>query len=255
MAAIVGLGQIAIWESGSLWLFRAASDQAETAVHSHHSIQIAFSLQGEFTFDAGDETARGPITAVRQDTPHIFRASGAVAHLFVEPESPAGRALASQLFGRSALASLDTALAKAALQDLRECFGQGAGTDQLKALGARIVADLAAVASAPPVDRRVLAMIDHAANGLDGPPTLTSAAAAACLSPSRARHLFVEQTGIPFSAYVLWLRLERAVEGYAAGQSLTVAAHEAGFADSAHFSRTFKRTFGLPAATLRIHQA
>jgi AraC family transcriptional regulator len=31
---------------------------------------------------------------------------------------------------------------------------------------------------------------------------------------------------------------------------LTQAAHAAGFADSAHFSRVFRRTFGLPATTL-----
>ena len=41
-----------------------------------------------------------------------------------------------------------------------------------------------------------------------------------------------------------------ALEAYAAGQSLTEAAHLAGFSDSAHFSRVFKRTFGLPATTL-----
>jgi AraC-like DNA-binding protein len=34
--------------------------------------------------------------------------------------------------------------------------------------------------------------------------------------------------------------------------SLTQAAQEAGFADSAHLSRTFKRMFGLPAASLEI---
>ena len=38
----------------------------------------------------------------------------------------------------------------------------------------------------------------------------------------------------------------------AKGKSLTTAAHEAGFADSAHFSRTFKRMFGIPAAALQI---
>jgi len=72
------------------------------------------------------------------------------------------------------------------------------------------------------------------------------------LSPSRASHLFVEQTGLPFRAYVLWLRLVRAVDAHAKGLSLTEAAHEAGFADSAHLSRAFRRMFGLPAASLEM---
>jgi hypothetical protein len=32
-----------------------------------------------------------------------------------------------------------------------------------------------------------------------------------------------------------------------------IPAHEAGFADSAHFSRTFRRHFGLPAASLQVN--
>lgn len=72
------------------------------------------------------------------------------------------------------------------------------------------------------------------------------------LSSSRARHLFVEQTGLPFRSYLLWLRITKAVRIMSAGSSLTEAAHEAGFADSAHFSRTFRRMFGIPAASLQI---
>jgi AraC-like DNA-binding protein len=83
--------------------------------------------------------------------------------------------------------------------------------------------------------------------------SLPLAAAAVHLSHSRARHLFVEHTGLPFKTYVLWLRLQRAVTLYASGSSLTEAAHQSGFADSAHLSRTFRRTFGLPAAALRLH--
>lgn len=36
------------------------------------------------------------------------------------------------------------------------------------------------------------------------------------------------------------------------GSSLTEAAHAAGFADSAHFSRTFRRMFGVAPASLRM---
>jgi len=88
----------------------------------------------------------------------------------------------------------------------------------------------------------------HEAYGI----TLEAAARIAGLSPSRARHLFVEQTGLPFRTYLLWLKIIRAVGLFSRGKSLTVAAHEAGFADSAHFSRTFKRMFGIPAAALQI---
>jgi AraC-like DNA-binding protein len=42
------------------------------------------------------------------------------------------------------------------------------------------------------------------------------------------------------------------VDVFAAGGSLTDAAHEAGFADSAHLSRTFRRMFGVAPSSLHI---
>ena len=65
------------------------------------------------------------------------------------------------------------------------------------------------------------------------------------MSPGRFRHPFVQEMGTPFRAYLLWLRLNIAIESAMAGESWTHAAHEAGFADSAHFTRTFKRMFGF----------
>jgi AraC-like DNA-binding protein len=44
------------------------------------------------------------------------------------------------------------------------------------------------------------------------------------------------------------------VEAFAAGESLTTAAYRAGFADSAHLSRTFRRMYGMSAATLTLEQ-
>jgi AraC-like DNA-binding protein len=90
------------------------------------------------------------------------------------------------------------------------------------------------------------------ARRLDEPVVLSDAARFVGLSPGRTRHLFVEQTGLPFRTYLLWLRLNRAVESHSGGASLTQAAHGAGFADSAHLSRTFRRMFGIAAASLRL---
>lgn len=95
-------------------------------------------------------------------------------------------------------------------------------------------------------------MIAWAAGGIERSLTLADAAAHVGLSNGRARHLFVEQTRLPFRTYVLWLRLMKAVEVYAKGESLTEAALASGFADSAHLSRTFRRMFGIAADSLRL---
>ncbi len=88
-----------------------------------------------------------------------------------------------------------------------------------------------------------------------GAITLSDVAASAALSPGRFRHLFVRETGAAFRPYVLWLRLNVAIECSMRGGSWTEAAHEAGFADSAHLSRTFKRMFGMNPATLMLQRS
>jgi AraC-like DNA-binding protein len=85
---------------------------------------------------------------------------------------------------------------------------------------------------------------------LDAPLTLEEVAAEACLSPSRFRHLFVEETGMALRPYILWRRFLRSWEVVMAGGSLSRAAHESGFADAAHLTRTSRRMFGLAPSTL-----
>lgn len=241
-----------MWEGASLWLLASEHDTSEVAPHAHHAIQITFGLKGAFTLGNDEQRLSGPIVAVAGDTRHVFRASGAAAFLFVAPESVAGIALAATLFRQGPLARLASPAAMAALTTLRRCFDAGTTGAALREIGRGIVADLAIGAGAARPDPRVIGMIGYAAGHLEDRVTLPAAADHINLSPSRARHLFVAHTGLPFKAYVLWLRLELAVQLYAGGASLTEAAHQAGFADSAHLSRTFRRTFGLPAAALRL---
>ncbi len=119
-------------------------------------------------------------------------------------------------------------------------------------LGRALIGHMAGDARADVPDLRIRKVIAWADKHLEGPLSLADAALTANLSAGRLRHLFVEQTGLPFKTYVLWLRLKRAVQAFANGQSLTQAAHDAGFSDSAHLSRTFRRMFGIAPASLRI---
>lgn len=83
-------------------------------------------------------------------------------------------------------------------------------------------------------------------------PTLSAVAVArlAQLSTSRFLRRFRAATGTSFRRYRAWTRLLEVAAAVADGADLTSAAHEAGFASSAHLSTTFRRTFGLPPSQL-----
>lgn len=85
---------------------------------------------------------------------------------------------------------------------------------------------------------------------IDGPVRLREVAAALGISPSRLRHLFSEELGLPFTAYVRWMRLKAAMEAVRDGGNLTQAAHSAGFADSSHLTRVTHAMFGLAPSRL-----
>jgi AraC family transcriptional regulator len=127
-----------------------------------------------------------------------------------------------------------------------------AGRNALRETGIQICDRIGGHVRTTEPDRRVRQMIKWANDNLDNALGIKDAADGVGLSPSRASHLFVEETGLPFRTYVLWLRLVRATDAHAGGLSLTQAAQDAGFADSAHLSRTFRRMFGIPAASLEM---
>lgn len=251
----IAAGRIAFWEGGSLWVFDVpgmAESPSRTQMHAHHAFQLTFSLGGSFTLKVEDGVLPGPFAVVAPDTLHAFEARGLVSLLFIEPESRAGRTLAQLLQGRSA-APITAAQAQNSPDLILEAFEHAHDPrGALRETGMKISDRIAGHARVGEPDRRVRQIIKWAVNNLDRSLGIDEAARGVGLSPSRASHLFVEETGLPFRTYVLWLRLVRAVDAPIAGKSLTEAAQEAGFADSAHLSRTFKRMFGLPAAALEM---
>jgi AraC family transcriptional regulator len=246
--------RIVLWEGGSLWLAKTISEgRSRTEPHAHHAIQVTLALDGEIRFIAGDLDVRGEAIAVATDTPHVFEASGLMAHLFVEPESRSGRIISRSLLDAAPLAVVPPALLGGLPERISAGFNDPERDDaDLIEFGRALVGQLTGGAVGDAPDLRVRKMIALAREKLDGPVGLTDVAGIGGLSASRLRHLFVEQTGLQFRTYLLWLRLTRALESVAAGEPLTRAAHDAGFADSAHFSRTFRRMFGIVPTSLHM---
>ena len=77
-------------------------------------------------------------------------------------------------------------------------------------------------------------------------------AAVAHLSVSRYAERFRAATGMPVRNYLLWRRLLLAVEKLRGGASVTDAAHESGFSDAAHLSRSFRRILGATPSDLLL---
>lgn len=245
----VGRAKLAFSQGISVWVLEAPDGFGDAHFHAHHAIQLTLCLSGALELFAGNVSLRGSAIAVAADARHRFAAHGLLVFIFVEPESRAGRALTAKLFGDGDLAEIDAAV-MTPLEGLRGTFDDALNPSDLLAAAQAALEALAPAGPAPLPDLRVQKIIDHAATHPDESLDGSAKAVGVHLSPSRLRHLFVEQTGLAFKTYMLWLRLVRALEAYADGRSLTEAAHEAGFSDSAHFSRIFKRTFGLPATTL-----
>lgn len=70
------------------------------------------------------------------------------------------------------------------------------------------------------------------------------------LSESRFSHWFREQAGLPLRSYRKWLRLICGLAQMQEGLALTDTAHQANFADQAHFTRTCIELLGVRPSEL-----
>ncbi|HKT62733.1 MAG TPA: AraC family transcriptional regulator [Burkholderia sp.] len=93
---------------------------------------------------------------------------------------------------------------------------------------------------------RVEAMRERLAADLTCTVTLDDVAQAAGLSPFHAARLFTRTTGMPPHAWRNQLRLQRALAPLRAGVPIADVAAASGFVDQSHFTRHFKRMFGVP---------
>jgi AraC-like DNA-binding protein len=114
--------------------------------------------------------------------------------------------------------------------DLREAMGDALTAPQRR-VDARVLRALAAI------ETRDLSVAD--------------AALSVRLSDSRLTHLMSETLGAPPRTWRTWFRLRRALHETLFGTAnLTAAAHSAGFADSAHLTRTCKQLTGVRPAQM-----
>jgi AraC-like DNA-binding protein len=224
--------------------------------HSHQAIQLVFGNDAEIRLRHGaqDDWTDYAAAIIPSRQPHSLdgtRASHA-AVIFVEPEIKEGRAL-TELYLGDGIASVGDPAVSALIAALFETWLTRPSAKTVVPAVWRLIRELTrGVEPSVVTDPRIERAIAYIGAHITAPITLEDVAAQAYLSPSRFRHLFVEQTGMALRPYILWHRFLRVWEMLMAGESLSTAAHRAGFADSAHLTRTSRRMFGLPPSAIQI---
>ena len=211
---------------GRLWL---ADDHGlllgtagHTGVHAHYAHQVVLALEGEACLQINGEQHRGDMLAIASLQPHAILAPGtACITLFAEPLA----------------FSLETLLdvCRQAPRDIPS-LAQALRQAPRRPLDPRLARALARIRA---VDEQRL--------------PATELAQAAALSVSQLERLFSGCLGLSVRRMVLWQRLRVALGEALSGASLTEAAMAAGFADSAHLSRSLRQQFGIRASEALRH--
>jgi AraC-like DNA-binding protein len=255
MTEPISTAQYFPWDGGAIFLGTAGAIPA----HAHQAIQICFLFEGRVRLRTNNEEPWIDYGLAIVPSRQRHAMDGARVHfgatIFVEPETREGRVLAER-YVRHGIAEVDRTPVEESMRALLAAARERRGRAAIVERARRIVQALTqhtepSVAS----DERIVRAVRYVNDHLSAPLTLKQVAGVAYLSPSRFRHLFAEQTGMGLRQYVLWRRFVSVWEHRMNGASLSTAAHAAGFADSAHLTRTSRRMFGMPPSSLDISEA
>ena len=219
---------------------------AASSLHAHHATQLVLTLDGPGRLRGRARERWTDFTAalIAPDVPHEVDARGrTVIVAFVDPETEVGAGLRRRFDGPWAV--LPAPEVEAWRQELGPLPLQPPAVERW--WRARLAADRVPRRIHPRVRRVLRWLRENIGSGEEENRSLERLAALAGLSPSRFMHVFTQSLGVPLRPYLLWLRLQHAAGRLLAGASATEAAHEAGFSDAAHLSRTFRRTLGTTA--------
>ncbi|MBA3498865.1 MAG: helix-turn-helix domain-containing protein [Myxococcota bacterium] len=204
----------------------AFTKRAASSVHAEHGTALLVGLDADVTVTTPSATLRGRAVLVPSDTPYAASCPGPTLTYSFDPEL-SGTPSTSHVV--EAVHAHRATLAKA---------------DTLSGIGHELLGG-----TPRPIDRRIARLVETLR---DPDADRASAIATTKLSSAHLQALFARDIGIPMRTYSLWRRLLHAL-AHVGPLDLTAAAHAAGFADLAHFSRTCRRMLGVAPSELRAN--
>jgi AraC-like DNA-binding protein len=219
----------------------SATVSVATSVHARHATMVLIGLDADVTVTgARGAAARGRVVIVPPDIVHTAVCPGPNVGLLYDPElAPAIATRALDGRGRTfALGGREAAWLLAAVTSQRAALGC---PDVLAGMAHEAAARIAGPAPTREPDRRVAMIIQSLRD--DRPLSLKQLMSESRFSAAHLRDLFRRDIGVPMRRFALWHRTMRALGAFSR-MPATRAAHDAGFADLAHFSRTCRQMLG-----------
>lgn len=212
------------------------------------AMSLVMGLSGRFGLRVGEAPAITCHSAlIGVDVRHRIDPHGeTVAVLYLEPDAREARALIALLQQHGGV-----------VLDAAKALGSGAHLDcHLRSFDVASLLGCGLVARAP-LDGRVAACLQQLRVPREAFLRRCFAATGVSLSVSRLNHLFQKEMGVSFRRYRAWSQLLEGAKAKTPSVSLTQLAAIGGFADLAHFSRTYRDAFGVMPSralgTMAVH--
>ena len=194
--------------------------------HPNPAMCVVRGRRGPLSVVGEEQSVTADIVMIRPDIEHhIICGEGGCTGMYLDGARWPGQSpLAERLEGRlGELVLRGMQLNPDAQRELRERLDHG--QDRLPRRMSAVLADLAA----EPMARMNQTELSNRLG----------------LERTQALRLFKESTGSTFRQFKRWTGLQHAARLIVAGALVRTAAMDAGFADTAHLTRTFKQCFGL----------
>ena len=232
-------------------------DGLEDDEHRHHALQITINLEpNAFTLRQGDSEFATQGVIIQPNAPHhVVSSDSWRAVLLLDAQTQYSQQIKQRFLSAANVCDLaddDLNFCRTRLHDFR---AQAQSIETTDSTISAIIDRLAGPVHHPETNPRVAKALSYIHHAQGKELSLNQLAAQVCLSESRLSHLFKAEVGIPIQRYLLWYKVMQTSFNIGRGMSLTDAAEAAGFADSAHFSRTFRAMFGItPSQILKRSQ-
>jgi len=200
-------------------------------MHSHYALELAFAKSGFLNISTGDQDFKNIQAAIiSPNTSHAFDCSQGESYIyFIDPTTTAGEHLIKlyNLENRPIVVFDENEISEYRNGSQFSLPGFDKTDEKKKS----------------EYTNKCIKLIQDRIAEEDW--SIEQLASQVFVSESRLAHIFKQDMNISIRQYILWKKIEMAAIKSRTGCSLTQSAHHAGFTDSSHFIKTFKKMFGV----------